>query len=175
MRNFRYIVDDNFAKSKYLKNAPCYRTVICAAFLEYFILNQCEKQLRLKIEELINSLKDEQEFQLKGMEHDTKIYLEIYPVNMQNKCGFVIIDHTGGCFPLIIYPYSNKSFNEKPNLSRCLGLSRAIENIEKEKERIIELIVKFKGIYEISDDSYNLTYDDFQNELHCFIYSTRDK
>ncbi|KTC93577.1 hypothetical protein [Legionella cincinnatiensis] len=173
MRNFKYVVDDNFAKSEYLKNAPCYRTVICAAFLEYYTFNECEETLRLKIDELINSLKDKQEFRLLGI-GNTKIYLEIYPVPMQNKCGFVVIDHTGGCFPLIIYPYPNKSFNGKPNLSRCLGLSRAIENIEQEKERIIRLFIKYKDIYDFFDDS-DLTYDDFQNELHSFIYSTRDK
>ncbi|CZI30004.1 TPA: hypothetical protein ACVNTL_000228 [Legionella pneumophila] len=170
MKNFKYLTDKKFGKSRYVKEGPCYRTIICAAFLEYHILNKCEQTLIAKIQELIQCFHETKEFSLFwGTEHK-EILLEMYPVLMKEQWGFLVVDHTGGCFPLVIYPYTNKYFDDTPNAARCAGLLRTIENIEKEKDRLVNLIVKYEDIY---DGQTDLTYDDFQDELHSFIYSTR--
>ncbi|HHT9690311.1 TPA: hypothetical protein ACT9A8_000234 [Legionella pneumophila] len=173
MKNFKYITDENFGKSRYTLGSPCYRTVICAAFLEYFILHKCEQDLRIKIDELITCFKNNKEFHLLGKNANNDTYLEMYPVSMKGQWGFLIVDHTGGCFPLVIYPFANKYFDDKPNAARCAGLLRTIENIEKEKECLVSLIIKYQNIYDFESDSEILSYDDFQKELHSFIYSTR--
>lgn len=67
-------------------------------------------------------------------------YLEMYPTPMtieNGQYGYVIVDSSRSCFPLVIYPKSHTKLNLNPNKSRISGLKKAIRDLNTSRSKIL--------------------------------------
>lgn len=143
---FKFDNDPNFARHPKLPNEPCYRLIVCHALFEY-----CEKNgwnydnLEAELAKLSGSynlpiLDNNCIYYLEG-------YLEIYKYKFKNsKCGYNLVDKTGGIYPLVCYPYPNSSFLGEPAKERAKGFRAALDDVAvHKKEKVLTAFKKHKN------------------------------
>ncbi len=148
---FEYIENNRFARRNGKpENYICYRTVICHALFEQYQKNP--DGISDTIEGLYNAYQNDTSF-----DSDT---LLIYPVSMSDKTGYLLVDKTRGCFPLIFYPF--KVNPDNPSItSRKNALGAVLNDL---KNNVDKISLKF--------NSHNQWSNELQNDLqnNCFNY-----
>jgi hypothetical protein len=122
------LYNDNFLRHPHHNFNPCYRKVISFT-LHRFLREVGKEEAARSFNEMIISFKQQRLFEIHR-------FLEMYPTNMANGVGYVIVDSTGdGCFPLITRPDSRTQY--QPRLNALFEVMRDLEN---QQFRILEII-----------------------------------
>jgi hypothetical protein len=111
---------------------PYYRFVICRALLIRLIYNSAMTK-----QDLVNLLNNAiTAFAGAGIVDPE--FFEIFPINYNGRKGFVVVDQTKGCFPLVLYPDRPQEGKEdrKYAFSRSLiEVKNNISSVEAELRR----------------------------------------
>jgi len=132
---FKYTNDKDFARRVGKPDGyVCYRTIICHALFAY------NKEFGDDIKNLFEALySDYEHSEIYQKEH----FLEAYPVPMDNGSGYLLVDKTKGCFPLVFYP-SSKNTNDLSRGSRKEALDNTFIDLNNNIKNIIDVFAKYK-------------------------------
>lgn len=170
MKNYRVLQYKNFANCDYVQNAPCYRTIISLAFLHYSFYAGSDSQ----IEDEITLFKDAvtgntpQPYTLGyPVGDEEQLCMEVYPVDMgEDELGYLYVDHTNSCYPLVLYPREHKVKNSP----RSYAFVHAVNELESKKELLIKLFKKYQYIPHDKDIDDEKVFMEFHKELHKFVH-----
>ena len=126
--NFKCVEDQNFARCRY---PICYRTIICHAL---FAIYKNKQPAQEYFNQLIEAFKNKS-----PQPYINKDFLSLYSVIMESdETGYLLVDHTRGCYPLVFYTDSNSDdFQNNPSASRVSAFSNVLEDFEKGIDKII--------------------------------------
>lgn len=135
-----HLIDSGFLKHPQQKHNPCYRKIICFSLFRYIKGNDMQHGLN-EFNRLINHVED-------GNLYILTKFLELYPFPMTDdgKIGYLLVEPSRGCFPLVIYP-NQHSQNGK---TRKSGFHTALSKLRKNQSEI------FKALNEHSEWSFEL-------------------
>lgn len=121
------------------KREMCYRLLFVHALWYYAKETDASKESIIdKIAQLFKYI-SETPSDLKGKQFDKLI--DIFPFkNESGRVGFTVVDRSGACFPLIIYPKEVDKGNRKG------ALYKSIEEIYEKREEISNIIFKSKTL-----------------------------
>jgi len=130
-RDYLIVTNKNALTGKY---PICYRLVICHAL--YNLIKIGQKSDNTELEELLKKMKHSLESTQPFYE---KSFLEMYPFEMEDPIkdkGVIIIDRSGGCFPLVLYPNDdNPEHGDRIN-----GFINALVNVLEKADVMIKII-----------------------------------
>ncbi len=136
MKDKRYSNDPSFARVPNHKDNPDYRMIIIYSFYEYYLSYHSKDKTSNELSRMVSDFRSRKSFILKD---DSKHYLEMYAIPMSGKIGYSIVEKNDAIDSLTVYPYSTSDFNGKPNKPRMLALSKAINDVERTKGKVIDL------------------------------------
>ncbi len=131
-------------------NYVCYRTVICHAL--HCKINHVPKDGDPELE-ATNTFKAFAHAVLNLSEHEDDSFLSLFICKMKNQLGYVIIDKCRGYYPLIAYPYTNKT-----GAPRSEALKYAVNDID---ENLSSIIKELRSHKDWSYDLQKKLQDDF--------------
>ena len=136
-----HMIDNGLLKHPH-QNNPCYRKVICHGYFKDLKKNNNDVISTTKrFQEMIAFLKTQKDAQPFLLDSN---HLKIYLAPMTNKgergC---IIDSNRACYPLIIYPDSHTTFDDRKNPPRLSAFYKAIEKLEKNWQKILDTMKDF--------------------------------
>ena len=171
MKKYKVFEYDDFATCPKFPNTVCYRTIISLGFLHYFInikaSNDASSQTLKEIGNFISAVTSDTPFMYELCNND-KYFVEFYPVPMKNEQhGFLYVDHTHSCYPLVLYPDKYKN-----NESRTKGFLHAATDIGLEKEQLVGLFNKYSDI-PLDFESQEKHFKNLHDKLHEFIHVNR--
>lgn len=170
MKNYRVLQYKDFANCNYVQYAPCYRTIISLAFLNYSFYAGSESQIKDEItafKDAVTASKPQMYALGFPVGDDEQLCLEVYPVDMGEKdSGYLYVDHTNSCYPLVLYPREHKVKNSP----RSNAFLHAVYELESKKDILIELFEKYENIIRYEEVNDEKAYRDFHNELHKFVH-----
>ena len=139
--------------------------------MHYFINlkgnKEASNQTLKEIDNFVSAVTSQTPFMYELFNND-KYFLEFYPVPMNNEqYGFLYVDHTHSCYPLVLYP--DKYKNNEP---RTKGFLHAVTDIGLEKDQLVGLFSKYLNIP--SDfESQEKHFKNMHDNLHEFIHVNR--
>lgn len=162
-----------FDKSFYIackKYGPCYRTIIALGFFDYFLRCEDEKDTLEEIYKFHDAVVSNTRYKLQYccIPEEIDDCSEFYPIEMdENNIGYLYIDHTHNCYPLVIYPITHK----QNNAPRTTAFNESVTDIYNNHLVLINLFKKYHWIrYEqLTDEELEKELSNFQNDLHCFL------
>ena len=128
-----HLIESSLLKHPHQVN-PCYRKVICYSFFRYLKQNN-QTLAQTEFTRMANCVEKKQLFLLSN-------FLGIYPTLMTENGdqGYIIVESTRGCFPLVIYPDSHSQINNIANKTRKSALSTVLWKLKTNQVKIFETL-----------------------------------
>lgn len=170
MKNYRVLQYNNFANCNYVQYAPCYRTIISLAYLNYSFYAGSESQIKDEITQFKDAVtaNTPRSYTLgHPVGDDEELCMEVYPVDMGEKeLGYLYVDHTNTCYPLVLYPREHKVKNSP----RSNAFLHAVKELEAKKDQLIELFNEYQHIPYDKDLNDEKIFMEFHKKLHKFVH-----
>lgn len=146
---FKYFTDKEFGRQPNGYD-PCYRTIICHALFKHH-------KARSNVKNIFNKLHNAYEDQLMFREENL---FELYPISMDennDSCvGYLFVDKTRGCYPLVLYPDAKEYTGNISASERTVAFQRVLYDLKCNIEGII-------GEFDKHEEWNN----ELQNNLQC--------
>jgi len=121
----------------YLSPSPCYRKVVCYSIFRFLKANNPESA-----QQELTKLKEHVE---KNDLYLIEKFIEAYPLTKSEAgdIGFLVVESSRGCYPLVCYANSHSELGGVKNKPRKSGFKAALRVLEKNHSKIFPILLSY--------------------------------